>query len=409
MKHLASTSFSGPRGFCFARLWTMALAYSLLIWALLIGTLAWSSPAAAQKGDPQAPYQAFDEGRFDEAVEGFTELQVRYPDDPEIVLNLAASHYELQSYPEADAFFRRAASVGVNPQQLTPQERDLRARALYGLGNSAYRQGRLDEAVEHYRQALEMNPDDEDTKFNLEFVRDEIRRRHEENQQRQQSSEDQQNQDQDGEGEQQDGSQGDSSGQNQDQNQQQQDQDPNQDQGQNQDQNQDQSQDQGQNQDSGSGEGQDQPQDQDGDGLPDDTESRGTNPTDPQNPDTDGDGIPDGQEDADRDGRRDPGETDPNLADSDGDGIPDGQDPTPSPEDSEPQSNAENSPSESEGSPPQGESPQGGATTGQSAAEGVPEGLTPEEAARYLMGLEEGRPQRKAPPSNRRGRPAKDW
>jgi hypothetical protein len=35
--------------------------------------------------------------------------------------------------------------------------------------------------------------------------------------------------------------------------------------------------------------------------------------TDPLNPDSDGDGIPDGVEDANRNGRRDPGESDPTL------------------------------------------------------------------------------------------------
>ncbi len=48
--------------------------------------------------------------------------------------------------------------------------------------------------------------------------------------------------------------------------------------------------------------------------------------TDPLNPDTDGDGIPDGVEDANQNGRLDPGESDPLLADSDGDGLDDAVD-----------------------------------------------------------------------------------
>ncbi|MGF1511498.1 MAG: hypothetical protein ACFB9M_18550 [Myxococcota bacterium] len=40
--------------------------------------------------------------------------------------------------------------------------------------------------------------------------------------------------------------------------------------------------------------------------------------------DTDGDGLADGAEDANRNGRVDPGESDPNLADTDGDGLNDG-------------------------------------------------------------------------------------
>jgi hypothetical protein len=46
--------------------------------------------------------------------------------------------------------------------------------------------------------------------------------------------------------------------------------------------------------------------------------------TDPRKADTDGDGLADGVEDANRDGRRDPGETSPRRGDTDGDGLSDG-------------------------------------------------------------------------------------
>jgi MYXO-CTERM domain-containing protein len=64
--------------------------------------------------------------------------------------------------------------------------------------------------------------------------------------------------------------------------------------------------------------------DTDDDGLTDCVEARGDNPTDPLDPDTDGDGLLDGTEDANHDGRLDPGETDPNVRDTDGDGLDDG-------------------------------------------------------------------------------------
>ena len=86
-------------------------------------------------------------------------------------------------------------------------------------------------------------------------------------------------------------------------------------------------------------------QDTDNDGLPDAQEL--ILKTDPNNPDSDADGVPDGVEvlvahtnpldddsdddglidgveDANHNGKVDPGETDPNKADTDGDGLPDG-------------------------------------------------------------------------------------
>jgi len=138
--------------------------------------------AAEEIGDPYAAYAA---GEFDRALQGFVDLQVEHPDDPRLALHLGSAHYEMKNYAEAEAAFGQAALHGDDP---------LRERAYYSLGNNAYRQGKLDEAVEWYKRALEIDPDDEDAKFNLEFVRDEIRRRHEEAQKRQQEQQQQQKQ-----------------------------------------------------------------------------------------------------------------------------------------------------------------------------------------------------------------------
>jgi Ca-activated chloride channel family protein len=284
------------------------------------------------------PWEAYAAGAYDQAVQGFIDRQVERPEEAALALNLGSAYYGMRDYERADQAFGQAA-LAADPA--------LRQEAVYNLGNSAYRQGRLEEAVALYQSALELDPDDEDAKFNLEFVRDEIRRRIEENQKRQ---EQQQQQQQGGD--------------------QQQQQDPQQ---------QEQQQEQGAPEPQ-PGEGQEQPQaepqpDSDGDGLPDQLERQGANPTDPNNPDTDGDGLPDGTEDRNASGAVDPGETDPNKLDSDGDGVPDSQ--------------------------------EAGATEAEPGE--AEEGLSPEEAARYLQSLEEGRPERQAPKSGRQRRPAKDW
>ena len=282
------------------------------------------------------PYEAYEMGLYDQALQGFSDLQVEYPEDPEVALNLGNSHYQIRDYAEADRAFSRAALAN---------DGTLRQEAIYNLGNSAYRQGRLEEAAELYKAALELDPEDEDAKFNLEYVRDEIRRRHEEAQKRQdqqqQKQDQQQDQEQSPENQQQDDSQ----------------QDPQQ---------------SPEDQQSEGG------QDSDQDGLPDQVEQSGENPTDPQNPDSDADSLPDGAEDVNRNGRVDPGETDPNNPDSDGDGVPDAQEASQAEAAAQPQ-------------PEQGE------------------GLTPEEAERYLQALEEGRPDRQLPPGAQRTRSEKDW
>ena len=44
-----------------------------------------------------------------------------------------------------------------------------KAAVLYDAGNAYYRQGKLDQAMEKYKQALRLNPADVDAKHNLEL------------------------------------------------------------------------------------------------------------------------------------------------------------------------------------------------------------------------------------------------
>lgn len=299
------------------------------------------------------PFDAYEAEAWEEALEGFLDRRAQRPDDPAELLNVGSAHYQMGEYEEAVRAFRTAAAA---PSPETPVT--VREKALYNLGNTAYRQGRLEEAVEHYREALELDPEDEDAKLNLELVLRELERRPQQNQQQPQpgqngqqgGNQDTETQNQENQSPQSQGSQG---------------QDP-------------------QSQEQPSAQPQPAPEgpDQDGDGLPDQLEREAENPTDPANPDTDGDGLQDGAEDLDADGRVDPQETDPNRRDTDGDGIPDGE--------------------EVQGRPP-GE------------AQGIPaepvEGLTEEEALRYLMALEESPPPHRPEDARaaRAGRPAKDW
>ncbi len=287
------------------------------------------------------PYQAYAAGEYQQALEKLTELQIARPEDPDLILNVGSAHYQLKDYSAAEEMYQRAARL-VDPAR--------RSAALFNLGNTAYRQGRLTDAIDDYMAALDLAPDDEDAKFNLEFVREEIRRRQEQQQQQQQQkqqeqeSEDQRNpQDQ----QDQDGSENDDAAKQQPQSE-------------------------------SAGDA-----DQDQDGLPDEVERIGRNPTDPSNRDTDGDGKADGEEDLNRNGQVDPGETDPNVADP-------GNDDQQAGEENEPTDAADR---EGGSSAPVGARP-----------------LSPEEAARFLQALEEHRPANpKSKTKARSLRVEKDW
>lgn len=200
-----------------------------------------------------SPYAAWDAGAYDQALRGFADHQTERPDDPELSLNVGAAHYKLNDFEAADSQFYRAAAIG---------DDELRAQALYNLGNSAYRQDKLEDAVDFYTASLDANPDDLDAKFNLEFVREEMRRRQQQNQggeNQQENEQQEQEQDEEDQGARQQ-SEGDHGQEEQPSGQ---EQDPG---------------DQGENQQPQGGE---DPQDSDGDGIPD-AEDPETQPDGPE-------------------------------------------------------------------------------------------------------------------------------
>lgn len=181
--------------------WPLALgALLLMVEAILrervksknIAALLLVSLLAPQSAYAGSAHDAYAAGKFDEALKGFVDEQVEHPNDPNVALNVGSAYYGMRDYASAEKAFSTA---------LIAEDPSVRAQAHYSLGNTYFRQGRLDEAIKSYQSTLDITPDDEDAKYNLEFARNELRRRAEEakktqeqNQQQQQEQEQQQEQ-----------------------------------------------------------------------------------------------------------------------------------------------------------------------------------------------------------------------
>ncbi len=114
----------------------------------------------------------YQDEKYSDALKQFTDDQINDPNDYNLKYNLANTYYKMKQYDKAEKLFQSAAIYG---------DKQLQQKSFYNLGGTAYQQGKLQEAVEHYKKALELDPEDEDAKHNLEFVREEIKRRIEEN------------------------------------------------------------------------------------------------------------------------------------------------------------------------------------------------------------------------------------
>ncbi|MBP9698901.1 MAG: VWA domain-containing protein [Elusimicrobia bacterium] len=100
-------------------------------------------------------------GRYPRSSE-LAPLVQKSPGNPEAQFNLAHALYIEQSYAAAaEAYEKTAAAVTYPP---------FKSAALYNAGNAYYRQGKLEEAIKKYKEALRITPSDPDAKHNLEMA-----------------------------------------------------------------------------------------------------------------------------------------------------------------------------------------------------------------------------------------------
>ena len=213
-----------------------ALALRVGAWGALLGKLpgalplvvavfGWMSPAygasavaVAKVREANAAYAA---GDYPAALEAYEEAEVDCPECPEIAYNQALAHYRLRDFTRARELFNEALST---------RDLDLEARVKFNLGNVAYAQALeklsdLPEAIEnarraitHYRDALDLDPEDVDARANIEIAQlliKDLLDRQKQQQEQQQNQDQQQDQQCDNPQEQQQGQDQDQQGEDQ--------------------------------------------------------------------------------------------------------------------------------------------------------------------------------------------------
>lgn len=83
--------------------------------------------------------------------------------DPATQFNTGNRLYQDKDFPAAAEAYQSAQGAAKDPA--------LKSRAAYNAGNALFRQNRLDDALEKYKDALRLNPGDMEAKYNLEFTR----------------------------------------------------------------------------------------------------------------------------------------------------------------------------------------------------------------------------------------------
>ncbi len=223
----------------------------------------------------------YESENYGNAIVAYQKALKETPESFEAAFNLGDALFREKKYEEAAQQFQNLAAQ--------TDDKTKKAISYHNLGNAWLMQGKLKESIEAYKNALRNNPADDQTRYNLAFAQEQLKKQQEQQQQQQQNEQNEQDQ-------------------------------------KNQDQQNKENQQNKQNQQNRNKK--DKPYDDaDGDGIPDDVE-KGEDKNKPR--DTDNDGVPDFQDsDSDNDGIPDvkeAGENPKEPKDTDKDGMPDYRD-----------------------------------------------------------------------------------
>jgi len=140
----------------------MKLLLICLFYISILGW-AWGDSLASKNSEGNKLYK---EGRVDEALSKWRDAQIENPDSDALHYNIGSGLYEQKKYEDAFKEYEKS---------LNSKDSELQRKAYYNMGNTHYRMGKLLEAIGDYKKCLDIDPNDEDAKYNIEFVRKKIK------------------------------------------------------------------------------------------------------------------------------------------------------------------------------------------------------------------------------------------
>lgn len=154
----------------------MKTVYVLLLMLMTVFFCCPKARADAAKLTKQAN-RLYKEEKYAEALEKYKEAGNLKPDSDIIHFDAGAAFYKTGDYKNA---------VGSLTKALSTEGEDLEAKATYNIGNSKYRLGLLEESLDYYKRAIELDALDEDAKFNYEFVKKKLEEKQDQEKQKEQ-------------------------------------------------------------------------------------------------------------------------------------------------------------------------------------------------------------------------------
>ena len=129
--------------------------------------------------------RAMEDGKYNEAIINFQKAMKENQDEPAYINNLGHAHFRNENYENAAEDY----TLYADKSGLTKSEQ------FYNMGNAYLQAGEYDKGIKSYIESLKIDPDDQETKYNLSMAHA-MKRQQQQRQQQQQDQQQKQDQNQ---------------------------------------------------------------------------------------------------------------------------------------------------------------------------------------------------------------------
>lgn len=132
---------------------------------------------AQEKGLIHKGNKLYSEKKYKEAEADYRKALAKKKQDTQGNFNLGDALYKQKKFADAGTQFTKLAEAQKNKK--------LAAEAYHNLGNSLLESNKLQESIDAYKKALFNNPNDDQTRYNLAYAMDKLKKQKQQNKQNQ--------------------------------------------------------------------------------------------------------------------------------------------------------------------------------------------------------------------------------
>lgn len=118
---------------------------------------------------------AYKQGDFTQSIAKYAKALEKGVDKNLANYNMGAAYYKAGKPDSALMYWQTVAT--------TDGDKELQAKAWHNIGNSFIKQRNFEKAADAYKRALKLNPNDEDTRYNLAYSQRQLQAQQQKNQQ----------------------------------------------------------------------------------------------------------------------------------------------------------------------------------------------------------------------------------